>query len=133
MRSQPGGHRLRLEAPAPAVALVDPARVDQIVRNLIANALAYAPNGPVLVRVVGESDAVRIDVADRGPGIPRDQRERVFEPFYRGPAAERNETPGSGLGLSLVKQIAERHGGRVRCEARDGGGSCFVLALPQRA
>jgi signal transduction histidine kinase len=63
--------------------------------------------------------------------VPEALRERIFEPFYRLPGhAERSG--GVGLGLSLVKQIAERHGGRVRCEEREGGGSRFVLSLPAR-
>ena len=65
-----------------------------------------------------------------GPGIPRDERERVFEPFYRGPAAERNATPGSGLGLSLVRHVVRAHGGRVHVEGREGGGAAVVLELP---
>lgn len=72
---------------------------------------------------------VVICVEDRGPGVPPDQRERIFEPFYRLPGASEREG-GVGLGLSLVRTIAERHGGLVRCEARDGGGARFVVQLP---
>jgi len=72
---------------------------------------------------------VEICVEDRGPGVPPDQRERIFEPFYRLPGASEREG-GVGLGLSLVKTIAERHGGHVRCEAREGGGARFVVELP---
>jgi signal transduction histidine kinase len=72
---------------------------------------------------------VVICVEDRGPGVPPDQRERIFEPFYRLPGASEREG-GVGLGLSLVKTIAERHGGHVRCEAREGGGARFVVELP---
>jgi signal transduction histidine kinase len=68
-------------------------------------------------------------VEDRGPGVPPDERERIFEPFYRLPGASEREG-GVGLGLSLVKSIAERHGGHVRCEPREGGGARFVVALP---
>jgi signal transduction histidine kinase len=68
-------------------------------------------------------------VADRGPGVPAEMRERIFEPFYRLPG-HAEMAGGVGLGLSLVKQIAERHGGNVRCLPRDGGGSRFVLFLP---
>ena len=64
-----------------------------------------------------------------GPGVPEAYRERIFEAFFRLPGHAEREG-GVGLGLSLVRQITERHGGRVRCEARDGGGSCFVLELP---
>ena len=73
---------------------------------------------------------VVLRVEDRGPGIAREERERVFEPFYRGPAAERNHTPGSGLGLSLVRHVVRAHGGRVRVEAREGGGAALVVELP---
>ena len=68
-------------------------------------------------------------VCDRGPGVPEAMRERIFEPFFRLPG-HAEQAGGVGLGLSLVKQIAERHGGSVRCEAREGGGSCFVIELP---
>ena len=69
-------------------------------------------------------------VCDRGPGVPAAYRERIFEAFFRLPGHAEREG-GVGLGLSLVRQIAERHGGRVRCEPREGGGSCFVLELPK--
>jgi signal transduction histidine kinase len=69
-----------------------------------------------------------VTVEDQGPGVPADLRERIFEPFYRLPGASEREG-GVGLGLSLVKTIAERHGGGVRCEARKGGGARFVVTL----
>ena len=72
--------------------------------------------------------SAQVRVCDRGPGVPEALRQRIFEPFYRLPG-HAEKAGGVGLGLSLVKQIAERHGGSVRCEARDGGGSCFVLEL----
>jgi len=74
--------------------------------------------------------AVLLHVEDRGPGIPRDEREPVFEPFYRGKAAERNATPGSGLGLSLVRHVVRAHGGSVHVEGREGGGTAVVVELP---
>jgi two-component system sensor histidine kinase RstB len=72
---------------------------------------------------------VVLRVCDRGPGVPEGLRERIFEPFFRLPGHAEREG-GIGLGLSLVRQIALRHRGSVRCEPRDGGGSCFVLSLP---
>jgi two-component system, OmpR family, sensor kinase len=72
---------------------------------------------------------VMLCVEDRGPGVPLELRERVFEPFYRLPGAS-ERVGGVGLGLSLVKSIAERHGGQVQCEAREGGGARFVVKLP---
>jgi two-component system, OmpR family, sensor histidine kinase RstB len=84
------------------------------------------------VTAAGPGAMAELRVCDRGPGVPEALRERIFEPFFRLPGHAEREG-GVGLGLALVKQIAERHGGRVRCEARDpaqGGGSCFVLSLP---
>ncbi len=97
-------------------------------RNLLENARRYGGSEvEVHLKAVGPMAEWRI--CDRGPGVPDPQRERIFEPFFRLPGhAER--AGGVGLGLSLVRQIAERHGGKVRCEARAGGGSCFVVQLP---
>ena len=98
------------------------------VRNLIENAQRYG-GGEIEIVLATGAHGVEVQVCDRGPGVPDALRERIFEPFYRLPGHA--ETAGGvGLGLSLVKQIAERHGGRVRCEPREGGGSCFVLCLP---
>jgi signal transduction histidine kinase len=104
------------------------------VRNLLENAKRYGGD-EVSVEVTTQAQEPRgaryalVKVRDRGPGVPPDFRERIFEPFYRLPG-HAEKAGGVGLGLSLVKQIAERHGGSVRCETREGGGSCFVLALP---
>jgi len=100
-------------------------------RNLLENARRYG-GGEVQVELARAGDAVELSVGDRGPGVPDALRERIFEPFYRLPG-HAEQAGGVGLGLSLVRQIAERHGGRVRCEARSGGGSRFVLALPDGA
>lgn len=97
-------------------------------RNLLENARRYGGDD-VTVEARRHGGGVELRVCDRGPGVPADLRERIFEPFYRLPG-HAEKAGGVGLGLSLVKQIAERHGGSVRCEARDGGGSCFVLTLP---
>lgn len=98
------------------------------VRNLLENARRYS-HGEItlaLARIDGQAE-IRVD--DRGPGVPADQRERIFEKFYRLPGAS-ERSGGVGLGLALVRSIAERHGGSVRCEAREGGGARFVLRLP---
>lgn len=97
-------------------------------RNLLENARRYG-GGEVHVDLVQAGRQVQLRVCDRGPGVPDGLRERIFEPFYRLPG-HAEQAGGIGLGLSLVKQIAERHGGSVRCESREGGGSCFVLAVP---
>ena len=103
------------------------------IANLVTNAAKFAASGKWIgVRAAARPDrhAVELRVEDHGPGIPREERERVFEPFYRGPAAERNAAPGSGLGLSLVRHVVRAHGGSVRVEAGDGGGAAFVVELP---
>ncbi len=100
-------------------------------RNLLENARRYG-GGEVTVTLrapASPSGAVQVRVCDRGAGVPAAMRERIFEPFFRLPG-HAEQAGGVGLGLSLVKQIAERHGGRVRCEEREGGGSCFTMELP---
>ncbi|MCE4557650.1 sensor histidine kinase [Roseateles cellulosilyticus] len=97
-------------------------------RNLLDNARRYGgPDVQLTLRPL--AGGYEFVVADRGPGVPVELRERIFEPFYRLPG-HAEMAGGVGLGLSLVKQIAERHGGSVRCLPRDGGGSRFVLFLP---
>ena len=102
-------------------------------RNLLENARRYA-GGDVSVYVgpTAQGPGVEVRVCDRGPGVPAAYAERIFEPFFRLPGHAEREG-GVGLGLSLVRQIAQRHGGGVRCEPREGGGSCFVLTLPRQS
>ncbi|MDE2612611.1 MAG: HAMP domain-containing protein [Burkholderiales bacterium] len=97
-------------------------------RNLLENARRYG-GSEIEVEVARRGDVAEASVSDRGAGVPEGYRERIFEAFFRLPGhAER--AGGVGLGLALVRQIAERHGGSVRCDERAGGGSRFVLALP---
>ncbi len=130
-----------------AVAAEESARVDGVVqgrscivpgderllrralRNLLENGRRYGAGEIETTVDRNARGAVEVRVCDRGPGVPEAFRTRIFEPFFRLPGHAEREG-GVGLGLSLVQQIAERHGGQVRCEARDGGGSCFVLSLP---
>jgi two-component system OmpR family sensor kinase len=104
----------------------------RMLRNLLENARRYGTSDieVQLTPVTHEGKAcVRLCVADRGPGVPVDLRERIFEPFYRLPGASEREG-GVGLGLALVRSIVHRHGGSVHCEDRPGGGACFVVILP---
>jgi signal transduction histidine kinase len=98
-------------------------------RNLLENARRYGGDEVLLRMLPLPGGDWRVEVCDRGPGVPESERERIFEPFYRLPGHS-EQAGGVGLGLSLVKQIAARHGGRVGCEDRPGGGSCFFLELP---
>lgn len=97
-------------------------------RNLLENARRYGGD-EVEIQIGAVPAGHEIRVCDRGPGVPEAFRERIFEAFFRLPGHAEREG-GVGLGLSLVRQIAERHGGSIRCEPREGGGSCFVLTLP---
>jgi signal transduction histidine kinase len=105
--------------------------VRRAMRNLLENAKRYGGQSePILLTLAATPTHMQISVSDRGPGVPAEQRERIFEPFYRLPG-HAEHAGGVGLGLSLVRQIAQRHGGQVRCEAREGGGSRFVITLPK--
>jgi signal transduction histidine kinase len=106
-----------------------PRLLRRAIRNLLENARRYG--GPVVelkVRRTGQ-DRIELQVCDRGPGVPEPMRERIFEAFFRLPG-HAEVSGGVGLGLNLVKQIATAHQGTVRCDAREGGGSCFVITLP---
>ena len=101
-------------------------------RNLLENARRYGgPQVELKVRRQGQ-DRIELQVCDRGPGVPEPMRERIFEAFFRLPG-HAEVSGGVGLGLNLVKQIATAHQGTVRCDAREGGGSCFVITLPLNA
>ena len=122
--------RLQLAAQGEAVQVQGDERLlRRALRNLLENAQRYG-GGQVEVQVRRTSGGAEISVCDRGPGVPEAYRERIFEAFFRLPGHAEREG-GVGLGLALVRQIALAHGGSVRCEPRDGGGSCFRLSLPQ--
>jgi signal transduction histidine kinase len=124
------GARLGIEADgAPVSVRGDPRLLRRLLRNLLENARRHAAGAPVELAVAPHGAGARLAVADRGPGVPEPERERIFEPFHR-PAGQREGDGGVGLGLYLVRQIARRHGGEARCLARPGGGSLFEVLLP---
>jgi signal transduction histidine kinase len=104
----------------------DPLLLRRLVRNLLENAQIHA-GGASEIRVTGTGRGAEMQVEDAGPGIPVEDQERVFEPFYRRPDAAPS---GAGLGLAIVRQIARVHGGDVQYSRREGGGSRFVVTLP---
>ncbi|MBD8049914.1 HAMP domain-containing sensor histidine kinase [Limnohabitans radicicola] len=107
----------------------------RMVRNLLENARRYGDisgaGDAMVLSLVQAPSGIQLRVCDRGPGVPAQWRERIFEPFFRLPGAS-ERVGGVGLGLSLVKSIAERHSASVRCEDRDGGGACFSVHFHPR-
>jgi len=109
---------------------IDVARFGQVLWNLLENAYKYsAPGSPIRVEARMQDHEVLISVADRGPGIPQGEHERVFQRFYRLQRELSMHTQGSGLGLAICKGIIEAHGGRIWIEDREGGGSIFLIAM----
>ncbi len=117
------------EPALPPTLAADERLLRRALRNLLENARRYGGDTPPELRLRRVAAGVELAVCDRGPGVPAAERERIFEPFYR-LSGHAEQAGGVGLGLSLVRQIAAHHGGSVRCEAREGGGSRFVLSLP---
>jgi signal transduction histidine kinase len=108
----------------------DPVYLRRLLRNLLENARRYGGEGSIEARVDVLRSSVRVTISDHGPGVPEQERERIFEPFYRIQDSEERTRGGAGLGLALVRQIARHHGGDARCLTREGGGTTFQVDLP---
>jgi two-component system heavy metal sensor histidine kinase CusS len=103
----------------------------RVVRNLLDNAIRHSPEGGKVTVGLDLSDGLaKLWVQDEGPGVPKDDRERIFEPFYRSAKDHDRDGPGAGLGLAIVQEIAKSHGGRIFVDAESEGGARFVLELP---
>lgn len=122
------GRELKTSLPAEVLlAPLDPTLAEQLLVNLLENAAKYTPQGsPIQITVRREGQETVVEVADRGPGIPRGEEERIFERFHR--AAGKGS--GIGLGLTVCRAIAKAHGGRIQAENREGGGAVFRFSLP---
>jgi signal transduction histidine kinase len=119
--------------PAALVTLTDPAKLHDAVRNLVENAVAYAPPATsIALAALRDGDRLVITVSDEGPGIPDKDLVRIFERFYRVDRARSRESGGTGLGLSIVKHIVAIMGGEVRAANGPGGGAVFEVRLPWR-
>jgi signal transduction histidine kinase len=120
-----------LDAPDPVMGAFDVGRIDQLLTNLVENAIKYSPSGePVVLAVRREGDAARIEVRDRGIGIPPEDLPHLFERFHRGSNVDDRRFPGMGLGLYVCRAIAEGHGGRIVARSKVGEGTTFEVSLP---
>jgi two-component system, sensor histidine kinase and response regulator len=134
LESLVGTRQLVREVPDdPVMAVVDRDVVARIMQNLLGNALKFTPSsGVITVAVEANDDMVRVAVADTGPGIPREYRERVFEKFGQVEAASRGQKFSTGLGLTFCRLAVEAHGGRIGVDSEVGHGSTFWFVLPRR-
>jgi two-component system sensor histidine kinase KdpD len=125
------GREIRLQvAERSPLALVDHTLIEQAVAKLLANAASHTPPKlPIEIDAEYTDDQLFIAVSDRGPGIPLESAERIFEKFYRG---DDRKAGGLGLGLSIARGFVEAHGGKLTAENRDGGGARFIMSLPVR-
>jgi PAS domain S-box-containing protein len=125
-------HRLLLEVAADLPLVdADPVRIEQVLANLLDNAIKYSPNGgPIRVYLGRDRGNVVISVSDSGIGLTPDQAEHVFDRFYRADGALTRTTRGVGLGLFICKSLVEAHGGRIWVQSRPDGGSTFSYTLP---
>jgi signal transduction histidine kinase len=127
-------HPLELELEEPLPVLGDGDRLEQVLDNLLANAVKYSPPGsPVRLSARAQDSQVRLAVTDRGGGIPPDEQAHLFERFYRRPEHRTGRQIGLGLGLYITRGLVAAHGGSISVDSEVGRGSTFVVTLPRRA
>src|SRR5205807_5663017 len=124
-------HHLTLDIQPDVIAFTDPDAVERILGNFLSNAAKYSPPGTTITVTVEPSGArACLAVSDEGPGIPADERTRIFTRFYRSETEATHRTRGAGIGLAVVKEFADRLGAAVAVESADGGGARFVALFP---
>jgi len=126
------GLQLHLDYPATTTEFFcgDPLRLQQVLSNLLGNAVKFTLHGEVRLKVTGEPGAMRLAVQDTGIGIAADRLEKIFEPFAQADASMSRRFGGTGLGTTISRQLVELMGGRLRVESSEGQGSCFSVELP---
>jgi signal transduction histidine kinase len=126
-----GKHEVDLQLAESVQAWADPIAVERILANLVSNAAKYSPaDSTVTVRVEPVGDVARLTVSDQGPGIPADERRRIFARFYRLDTPESVRTRGAGIGLAILRDFADRSGATVGVDDAPGGGACFTVDFP---
>ena len=109
----------------------DDTRLRQVLGNLVRNALVHTPpQTPIDIELATEDSIAKLSVADHGPGLPAEDIDRIFEPFYRADPSRSRDSGGSGLGLSIVNAVVAAPGGHVKVRETQGGGATFEVDLP---
>jgi len=124
--------RLEVRSSGDLVGCWDPSRIDQVITNLLSNAIKYGNDGPITIELRGDDDGVAVAVRDSGCGLSLDEQRQLFMRFHRAPSTVMRYS-GFGLGLWIVKQLVEGHGGKVSVESAPGKGSTFRVWLPRRS
>ncbi|GHO63516.1 hypothetical protein KSC_024080 [Ktedonobacter sp. SOSP1-52] len=126
-------HAIVVRGAAPHSLVGDKDRLGQVFTNLISNAIKYSPGGETVEMDLSTSEEmVTVRVRDHGLGIPQEQRDKIFERFYRVTGPRQKAIPGLGMGLYIVAEIVKRHGGTITVESEVGKGSTFTVTLPKR-
>jgi len=115
----------------PIMLPIDPQRIEQVINNILSNALRYTPQeGKIIVEMEESPGQITLSVRDNGPGIPENSLPHVFERFYKADSSRQRDEGGTGLGLSIARSIAQSHGGEMTASNHPEGGAVFRLHLP---
>ncbi len=131
-KSEAGDKNIKIEAEGDAPEVIgDPNKIEQVLENLVSNAVKYTNEGKISVKIQSNKEFVRVDVEDTGIGISEEHLERLFDRFYRTDKARSRDKGGTGLGLAVVKSILSAHGSDIHVRSKPGTGSVFWFSLPQ--
>ena len=122
---------LSIYSPDEIVLNVDPERLSQVFRNIIDNAISnFEEGGKIDIKAKEKAEVAEVRISDNGPGIPASDLPHIFERFYRVDKSRSKSTGGSGLGLTISKEIIEAHGGEIEVKSEEGKGTTFILKIP---